>query len=67
MLLIKNMLSDAELGDENECKEIAEDTIQKCNEDFGKVVALVIARAGREGVDAEQVLSAFGVVVDMPA
>lgn len=29
VLLIKNMLSDAELGDENECKEIAEDTIQK--------------------------------------
>jgi hypothetical protein len=29
VLLIKNMLSDAELGDENECKEIAEDTIEK--------------------------------------
>ena len=29
VLLIKNMLSDAELGDEKECKEIAEDTIEK--------------------------------------
>ena len=50
VLLIKNMLSDSELGDEGECKEIAEDTIQKCNEDFGKVSALIIVRPGKEGL-----------------
>jgi len=59
VLLIKNMLSEAELADENECKEIAEDTISKCNEDFGKVVALVIVRPGKEGVDADQVGKVF--------
>jgi hypothetical protein len=30
-------------GDENECKEIAEDTIAKCNEDYGKVLASSLA------------------------
>jgi len=53
VLLIKNMLSDAELGDEKECKEIAEDTIEKCNEDFGKVKSLIIVRPGKEGADAQ--------------
>jgi hypothetical protein len=53
------MMSEAELADDNECKEIAEDTVDKCNGDFGKVVALVIARPGRDGVDADTVGKVF--------
>jgi len=59
VLLIKNMLSETELGDESECKEIAEDTIQKCNDDFGKVKSLIIVRPGKEGADADKVGKVF--------
>ena len=42
-----------------QCKEIAEDTIQKCNEDFGKVTALIIVRPGKDGVEGDQVGKVF--------
>ena len=51
VLLIKNMLSVAELADDNECKEIAQDTVEKCQEDFGKVEALIIVRPGKDGIE----------------
>eukprot|EP00961_Rhodomonas_salina_P135690 1825526-Rhodomonas_salina.1 len=59
VVVINHMMSEAELGDEEECKEIAEETVDKCNGDFGKVVALVIARPGREGVGAEELGKVF--------
>jgi hypothetical protein len=50
LVVLKNMLSDAELSNEEECAEIIDDTIAKCQEDFGKVLTMVIARPGREGL-----------------
>uniref|UniRef100_A0A7S1DRX3 RRM domain-containing protein n=1 Tax=Hemiselmis andersenii TaxID=464988 RepID=A0A7S1DRX3_HEMAN len=46
-------MSPAELADDTECKEIAEETKDKCEEDFGKVVHIIIARPGREGLAEE--------------
>ncbi len=50
VMVIKNMMSEAELNDDQECAEIAEDTVDKCETDFGKVVTIIIARPGREGI-----------------
>ncbi len=50
VVVLQNMLSDAELGNEAECQEIIDDTIAKCQEDFGPVGGMVIARPGRGGL-----------------
>ncbi len=47
---LRNMLSAAELASEAECADIADDTAAKCEEDFGPVARLVIARPGRAGL-----------------
>lgn len=51
IVVIKNMMSEAELADDNECEEIAQDTVDKCESDFGKVMNIIIARPGREGLE----------------
>jgi hypothetical protein len=53
VVVLQNMLSDAELGNEGECQEIIDDTIAKCQEDFGPVAGMVIARPGRGGLPEE--------------
>jgi hypothetical protein len=50
VVALKNMMSAAELESDRECADIADDTIAKCEEDFGPVVRLVIARPGRSGL-----------------
>ena len=47
VVVIKNMVSEAEMSNDAECEEIAEDTLAKCQGDFGKVECLIIARPGR--------------------
>jgi len=53
VVVIKHMMSPAELACDAECQEIAEDTIAKCEQDFGKVVCLIICRPGQAHVPLE--------------
>ncbi|EKX41532.1 hypothetical protein GUITHDRAFT_112506 [Guillardia theta CCMP2712] len=53
VVVIRNMMSDDDLANDDECKDIAEDTISKCEEEYGKVVRFVIVRPGREGAPAD--------------
>ena len=50
VVALKNMMSTAELESDRECADIADDTWAKCEEDFGRVSRLVIARPGRSGL-----------------
>mmetsp|Transcript_9676 Transcript_9676/g.22337 ORF Transcript_9676/g.22337 Transcript_9676/m.22337 type:complete len:583 (+) Transcript_9676:120-1868(+) len=64
---IQNMLSEAEVNDEQECKEIAEETVEKCQADFGAVTNLIIVRPGKEGVEPSMVGKVFVEFADMEA
>ena len=59
VVVLRNMLSDAELSNEAECAEIIDDTLAKCAEDFGPVLAMVIARPGRDGLPEDCVGKVF--------
>lgn len=57
-VLLKNMMTEAEMNDEEECKDIMQDTREKCMEDYGSVVSVLCARAGTE-CPAERVGQVF--------
>ena len=67
VVAIKYMISDAALACDAECRDIAEETIAKCEEEFGRIVCLMICRPQQQNVPRELVGQCLVQFEDVPS